>query len=184
MVLGQAKSLVTTIVLTCSSVVLGYAQSVTEPRARTGAEEDIREVVLRYQILSWGGDADKVEKNAATANDKAIAGRLNPRVYFISVNGKDPTDEFLKRLQDIPRNLKKASQAKQTKRFPGWVVDKKTKAPGIVFSANEIRWRSDDEVEVEGGYHCGGLCAAGDVFAVGFADGKWKVLSVRMKWIS
>jgi hypothetical protein len=135
-------------------------------------------------MLSWASDGDKIEKNAADANEKAIARRLNSRVYFVSVNGKDPTDDFLKRLQDIPRNIKKASEGKQTKRFPGWVVDKKTKQPGIVFSANEIRWINDNEVEVEGGYHCGGLCASGDVFTVGCDGGKWKMLSVRMKWIS
>jgi len=160
------------------------AQDSREDSRRAAQENDIREVVLRYQMLSWSSDGDRIENNAANDGDKAIARRLNSRVYFLSLQGKDPTDEFLKRFQDIPRTIKKASEGKQTKRFPGWVVDKKTKQPGIVFSANEIRWTKDDEVEVEGGYHCGGLCAAGDVFTIAFSDGKWKVLSVRMKWIS
>jgi len=184
MVFGQMKSLVATLLLTYFSVIPSYAQTTTEPRTRTATEDDIREAVLRYQMLSWGSDGDKSERNAANDNEKAIAKRLNARVYFVSLNGKDPTDEFLKRLQDIPRNIKKASEGKQTKSFPGWVIDKKNKQPGIVFSANEIRWTNENEVEVEGGYHCGGLCAAGDVFTVGFDEGKWKVLRVRMKWIS
>jgi hypothetical protein len=72
----------------------------------------------------------------------------------------------------------------QTKKFSGWVVDKKTKQPGIVFRADEIRWIKEGEVEVGGGYHCGGLCAAGDVFTVHLENGRWKVVAVRMEWIS
>jgi hypothetical protein len=184
MVLKQLKSLVAAPLLICFSVLPGAAQTGSEPRTRLAAEEDIREAVLWYQMLGWGSDGDKIERNVANDNDKAIAKRLNASVYFVSVNGKDPTDEFLRRLQDIPRKIKKASEGKQTKSFPGWVVDKKNKKPGIVFSANEIRWTNENEVEVEGGYHCGGLCAAGDVFTVGRNQGKWRVLRVRMKWIS
>jgi hypothetical protein len=184
MVPDHMRLLLATLLLTSCWIVPGYTQTASEPTTHRVADADIREVVLRYQMLAWAGDGDKIETNAANANDKAIAKRLNTHVYFISVQGKDPSDDFLKRLQDIPRNIKKASEAKQTKRFPGWVVDKKSKQPGIVFSADQIRWTKDSEVEVEGGYHCGGLCAAGDVFTVGFERGKWKVLSVRMKWIS
>jgi hypothetical protein len=60
-------------------------------------------------------------------------------------------------------------------------LTKKTKQLGIVFSADEIRWMKEGEVEVDGGYHCGGLCAAGDVFTVHFEDGRWKVVTARTK---
>ncbi len=75
--------------------------------------------------------------------------------------------------------------AKQTKKPDGgWVIDKKTKQPGIIFSANAIRWLKDSEVEVDGGYHCGGLCASGEVFTVVLENRKWRVIADRMKWIS
>ena len=67
-----------------------------------------------------------MEQDAKDPRDKYIAERLNSRVYFVSVNGKDPSDEFLKRFQGVPRTAKRMSDAKQTKKpGGGWVIDKK-----------------------------------------------------------
>jgi hypothetical protein len=152
--------------------------------SRAVQEDDIREAVLRYQMLGWASESGKPEKSSNYKDENVAAKHLNAQIYFVLVDGKDPTDEFLKSLADVPRTIKKASLAKQTKKSPGWVVDKKTKQPGIIFRTNEIRWTSETEAEVEGGYHCGGLCAAGDVFSVRYEAGKWKVVQARMKWIS
>jgi hypothetical protein len=173
------------------ATILGWStsgacnNSVADETSRATQEDAIREAVIRYQMDGWGSSGDKVEQDAKDPRDKYIAKRLNSRVYFVSVNGKDPSDEFLKRFQGVPRTVKRMSDAKQTKKPDGgWVIDKKTKQPGIIFSANVIRWLNDSEVEVDGGYHCGGLCASGEVFTVTLENGKWKVIADRMKWIS
>jgi hypothetical protein len=158
------------------------AQNPPNGPARAAQEDAIREAVLRYQMEGWARDGDKSEAEAQDANDKAIAKRLNARVYYLSVNRKDPSEELLKRFRDFPRTIKKVSESTHTKRL--WVADKKTKQPGIIFSADEIHWITDDQVEVDGGYYCGGLCAAGDVFTVNFDHGTWKVTKAVMKWIS
>ncbi len=64
------------------------------------------------------------------------------------------------------------------------VLDKKTKQRGIIFSADRIRWRGKDTAEVDGGYHCDGLCGAGITFKVKRERGKWVVKSENMSWIS
>jgi len=81
---------------------------------------------------------------------------------------------FHARLRGCPTRNKRRNPAASTK----------TKQPGIIFSANAIRWLKDSEVEVDGGYHCGGLCASGEVFTVVLENRKWRVIADRMKWIS
>jgi hypothetical protein len=148
-------------------------------------EDAIREAVIGYQMGAWRGSGDKVERDAKEPRDKYIAKRLNSRICFVSINRKDPSDEFLKWFRGIPCTVKKVSDAIQTKDPDGgWVIDKKTEQRGIIFSANEIRWLKNTQVEVDGGYHCGGLCGAGEVFTVTLENGKWKVIADRMKWIS
>lgn len=168
--------------LSISIVAQSKTQNDIQPATRGRQEDDIREAVIRYQMEGWMRDGDKNEKEAKDARDKLIAKQLNSRIFFVSVNGKDPSDEFLKRFQNIPRAIKKQSRVK-----PGlnrWVTDKDTNRNGIVFRADGIRWINESEVEVEGGYHCGSLCAAGDVFSLRLESGRWNVVQVRGKWIS
>ena len=126
-------------------------------------------------MLRWSTQGDRAELEARNESERRLAKELNYRIYFISVNGKDPGNDFVKRFQDLPRQIRKVSQCKQKKRFLGWVVDKKTKQNGIVFSADSIRWLTPDQVEVDGGYHCGKLCGGGEIFSMQLQDGKWVV---------
>jgi hypothetical protein len=64
------------------------------------------------------------------------------------------------------------------------VVDKSYGERGIIFSADKVHWRSKGSAEVEGGYHCNGLCGAGLRFRVKRQHGKWVVMSSKMEWIS
>lgn len=148
--------------------------------ARHAQEDDIRETVIRYQMDEWVRDGDKNEQDAKDPKDKEIAKQLNSQIFFVSVNGKDPTDEFLKRLQSVPRVIKKQSRAQQKHE----VTDKDTHTKGIIFRVDKIRWTSDTEVEVEGGYDCGSLGAVGNLFTLRNEGGKWKVGHVRTKWNS
>jgi len=151
---------------------------------RSKQEDDIREAVLRKQMLEWFRGGDKSESEAKTKTEREVARYLNFKIFFVSVGKKDPSDDFLKRFADFPRVVKRRSEAEISKQERMPVVDRKTRERGIIFYIDSIRWLNDTSVEVEGGYHCDGLCGAGITFKVGFANGKWVVKSEAMKWIS
>jgi len=163
---------------------LVFGQQTKSASAREAAEEDIREAVLRSEMLSWAENGDKDEAEAKDESEKEIAHALNFKVFFIDTGAKEPSDEFLKRFHDIPRIVKRASSAQLRKVVRMPVVDKETGVRGIIFSADEIHWRGKHHVKVEGGYHCDGLCGAGITYDVRFKSGKWVVKHEKMNWIS
>jgi hypothetical protein len=151
---------------------------------RAADEQEVRLVVIRNQMEEWIQGGDKSEAEAKDATEKSIAKELNFRVFFVSINGKDPNDEFMERLRDIPRIVKKVSSSEISKSERMPVLDRATRQRGIIFSANKVHWLSKDSVEVEGGYHCDGLCGAGLTFKLRRENGKWILKSARMNWIS
>src|SRR5262245_40929716 len=103
---------------------------------RSKADEDnIREAVLRYQ---FDHNASALQKSA--------------EVYFIGFGQKaaDPSDNFMKRFADNKPPVRKSSDSHFV-RGKG-LLEKKTGKKGLEFSAITIKWISDTEVEVEGGY--------------------------------
>jgi hypothetical protein len=66
------------------------AQAQTDSSAHAAQEDAIREAVLRYQMEGWASDGDKHEKEAKDLHEKSVAEHLNSKVYFLSVNRKDP----------------------------------------------------------------------------------------------
>jgi hypothetical protein len=145
-------------------------------RAHTPAvEDDIREVVLRYQMAGWAKGSDKAANGAADAIGKAAAAASYYKVFFISTNDEDPTDELMKRFAKFPVRVEKSSQSEIDKKIGNAVVDKATKERGIRFRVGKITWNGSDSIEVEGGYFCDGLCASGETFSVRRKQGFWKV---------
>jgi hypothetical protein len=130
----------------------------------------------------WIRDLDQDEAKAKSPADKEAADRYNFRIFFVAINRGDPTDDFINRFGNIPRTIKKSSDAKVVGISP--VIDKATRERGIIFDVNGIQWRERSHVKVEGGYHCDGLCGAGYTFDVRFEKGKWVVRKARMNWIS
>src|SRR5882672_7730588 len=133
--------------------------------ARPADEQDIYAVVIRHQMEEWGSEGDKNEAGAKTSSDTSIAKGLNFKIFFVSINGKDPSDEFINRFRDIPRSVRKVSSVEHSK-IPRAPVDKTTHLTGITFDAEKLRWLDNDSADVQGGYYCGGLCAAGLTFTV------------------
>jgi hypothetical protein len=154
------------------------------PQQKAKDEQNIREVVIRQQMEEWIKSGDKNEAEAKDKSEKAIAKMLNFRIFFVSVNGRDPSDDFINKFQDLPRVIKKVSASEISKAWRLVVIDKSSHQRGIRFSADEIRWLGPDSVEVEGGYHCDGLCGAGIKFEVRRENGHWLVTGSRMEWIS
>lgn len=132
-------------------------------------EDDIRESVFRYQF-----------------QHNASGQQQNAKVYFLSLGSieepEDPSDEFMKRFQGHQPPVKKVSQSIVSV-FEG-VKDKDTGEQGLIFRVTRIAWKSDVEVEVEGGYYENGLSASGNIYRVALEGGQWVVKEDRMIWIA
>ena len=134
--------------------------------ARSAAEDDIREATYRYQFLH----------NASGLQQKAD-------VYFLSLGEKDtdPSDAFMKRFADHKPTVKKVSSSAGRL---GGVRDKDTGGKGLIFRVAQIKWVSETEAEVSGGYYEGGLSASGNTYYLKKENGKWVVTRSEMHWIS
>jgi len=141
--------------------------SVGADQARQLQEDDIREAVFRWQF----------DHNVSGQQKRA-------KVYFLSVGEKygDPSDEFLKRFADNQPPVRKRSEC--TADAGKGVLDKKTGEQGLVFNVTRIQWKSDTEVEVEGGYYEAGLSASGNIYTLKKEQGKWKVVNDKLVEIS
>ncbi|MGO8925829.1 MAG: hypothetical protein ACLQU3_02885 [Limisphaerales bacterium] len=154
--------------ITSLFLFLAFASvSVGADPARQRQEDDIREAVFRWQF----------DHNVSGQQKKA-------KVYFLSVGEKygDPSDEFIKRFADNKPPVRKRSEC--TADAGKGVLDKKTGEQGLIFNVTSIKWSSDTEVEVEGGYYEAGLSASGNIYTVKKEKGKWKVTKDKMGWIS
>jgi hypothetical protein len=153
------KSVPTVVLLVVMAASLAAQSKVDFPTSRQQRETEIREAVLHYQISTW-------EFSAAS--------------YCVQVNGKDADKDFLLRLRSLP--VKKASECRK-KRAPGLprdlglysIVDKRTKKNAVLFDIGEVRLTSATHADVDGGYHCGGLCWAAGTYRVGFDGTRWTV---------
>ncbi len=127
--------------------------SVTGQAARKDAELEIREAIIRFQIKTWELTADS---------------------YCVSINGKDPHEEFLKRFQPLPVKGASGCRKKTIGKVQISVLDKRTGKLAVIFDLGSIRWLSDGKVEVEGGYVCGSLC---------MAEGTYHVVQESRGWV-
>ncbi|HEV2392285.1 MAG TPA: hypothetical protein VG146_07975 [Verrucomicrobiae bacterium] len=130
-------------------------------------EEDIREAVFRWQF------------------DHNVSGQQNKaKGYFLTVGEKsgDPSDKFIKRFAHNKPPVRKRSECSAD---PGrGVLDKKTGERGLIFFVTSIKWNSDTEVEVKGGYYEAGMSASGNTYALKKEKGKWKVTNDTLDEIS
>jgi hypothetical protein len=152
------------------SILLVFVSAVclAEPPNKAEQELDIREATFRYQ---FGNNASGQQKN--TKN------------YYLSIDAgdkkTDPDDAFLKRFTGSPP-VKKVSECDES--VIQGVVDKKTGEPGLVFRTGAIKWISDTEVEVSGGYYEGNLSSSGNTYYLKRDADKWKVIKNVMQRIS
>ena len=137
---------------------LGQSNNNEQPKPtgtalQNASATDLYEAVLRYQIKSWELAADS---------------------YCVEVKGKNASKGLLRRMQ--PLSVKGASSCRtQTKLNVKHVVDKKTGKMSVIFDMGEIRWRSDSEADVEGGYNCGNFCMAEGTYHIKWNGTQWAV---------
>jgi hypothetical protein len=130
-------------------------------------EDHIREAVFRYQF----------KRNASAFQDKT-------EVYFLSIGGGDPSDQFMRRFEGHTPVVKKVSEAIVSSSEVTGVKDKKTGQRGLIFNQRTIKWDENDHVEVEGGYYEAGLSASGNTYSVVKENNEWVVTKSEMHWIS
>ena len=135
---------------------------------RATQTDDIRETVFRYQF----------PKNV---RDDSI-------VLFISVydsttkKRSDPSPEFMKRFaQHRPRVLKASGAATDPQQC---VIDPKTGKKSVIWEVGEIVWKSENEVEVSGGYAGGPFSGSWSTYFLRKKNGQWAVERDRPDAIS
>jgi hypothetical protein len=116
-----------------------FSQKDAGSSARATREDDGREVVFRYEFKVLARAAD---------------------FYFIGIDNKNPSDEFLARFRNDVPIVRPISDARHEKKPLATIVDKRTEKDGIIFRTGAIRWTSETHADVEGGYECGDLCDA------------------------
>jgi hypothetical protein len=128
-------------------------------------EPNIQEAVFKYQL------------------DHNAAYRPDVEVLYLSVGEKsvDPPDEFMLRFAEHVPPVRKVSSCVIEKNR---VVDRQTGQRGLIFHVGRIKWTSDQKVEVEGGDYEHGLSSSGDSYTVVKKDGKWRVITSSIKWVS
>jgi hypothetical protein len=144
----------------CASIPksLSFSRS---PADRAIQEDNIRESVFRYRI-------EQVKGNGP---------------FFLSIDGKDPSDAFMARFATLKKKIKKASGSYIKKELLE-LRDRETDEKAISYSVGSISWMSLDRVEVRGGMYCGGLCADGGIYRLTKKDGRWVVESYEVQVVS
>jgi hypothetical protein len=138
----------------------------SEVVAELSEEDSIREAVYRYQF----------ENNVSGQRENANA-------YYLSLEGgSDPSDQLLRQFEGHTPPVKPVS-ASTLEAGTALVLDQESGLPGLIFDVGEIRWLSDDEVEVEGGYEEASESASGGVFRLRKEAGRWQVVASQMLWI-
>lgn len=138
---------------------------------RDKQEDDIREAVFRSQI----------------AHEDSELGQSKPIVYFLSLwgpdsDGKDPSDDFMKRFAGHTPPVKKYS--KSTIDDSQYVIDDETRVRGLIFSVSRITWFGKSKVQVSGGEYAGSLNSSGGTYYLEKKEGKWIVVKYEGRWIS
>ena len=109
-----------------------YRQAPPHPVVSRSAEEDrVAEALFRHLLREHQG----------------------LRVYFLSRDGADPSDDFMRRFQGETPLVKKNSLSVRGKYRS--ILDKESGAIAGIVSVGSVKWISDSEVEVGGGFYDG-----------------------------
>jgi hypothetical protein len=134
-------------------------------------DDDVLEAVFRHQ---FGHDASGLQWRA--------------RVFFLSVYDRDPSNNLMDRFEGHEPPVKRVSECEISGKAPGssaiHVVDSKTGEPGLICRVERIRWVSDTEAEVTGGYYAGGKAGSGYLYRVVREGEEWVVKKDTLQWVS
>jgi len=134
---------------------------------RSAQEDDIYEAVLRrgfqeYARYFMWGDGNE--------------GKLKTCTFFLSIKGKDPSDQFLKRFADGSPLVRKGSAAKQFE-WPAYTPESFGQAASL--SMGGIVWASDTRVGVDWSYFWAQRVAGSCRIVAVRKNGKWVIQQVK-----
>jgi hypothetical protein len=103
-----------------------------------------------YPVVSRSTEEDRI---AEALFRHLLQEHQGLKVCFLSRDGADPSDDFLRRFQgEVP--VKKKGSLRTRGRYRQ-ILDKETGAISGIVSVGPIKWISDSEVEVGGGFYDG-----------------------------
>lgn len=150
--------------------------AVAQNKTRAQQEDDIREVVLRYLAPD-----SKVSSSGAYAFKPRRYPKL--KAYYFQVEKKggwtDPSSQLLERFAQHNPPVKRGSEAYRNSNARDIskisIQDKKTRAPGVLFTLWNIEWLSQNEVNVVGSYFAGGKNFDQRRFWLRSEHGRWTI---------
>jgi hypothetical protein len=130
-------------------------------------ELQIQQTVFRYQF----------EHNAA-ANKYDI--------FCIAISkGKTDSDaptKLIQGLNDVRHKVVKSSDCDEN--AGNGVIERASGKPALMLNVGQVKWLTEDEAVVEGGYYEASLSASGNTYGLKKMSGVWKVIKDQMNWIS
>lgn len=130
----------------------------------------LQEAVFRYQFAH-----------------NASIGQQSHHVWFLAFGDPheegaiDPPKEFMTRFSDLPRIGRLSESGRSDS---GWVIDAKTKEPGVIFFVHDVRLTGPDSAVARGGYQQDKLSASGNTYMLKFGWRGWRVTGATLDWIS
>ena len=148
------------------------------PPDRAVQEDEIREAVFRYRI-------------------KTRYSEFSQTPSFLSIDGKDPSDEFMARFAGSNPPVKKGSGAyvkenpfedrggdpNQRTPLEGMLRDRSNDKGAFALHVGRITWITPTRAEVQGGTYCGWLCGDGGIFRAVKKNVNWMVESYEQRVI-
>jgi hypothetical protein len=152
------KKLIVLCLFLVNSLACSQVPTAAGAGGRAKAADDIREAVTRHLI-----------------------GKNTSRAYFLSLDGKDPSHEFLGRFARGEQKLiVKPVSASRTKGQSYSVVDKETGQSGLEISIGRIEWIDDTSARIEVHSYQDAKAAEGVSVQCDLKDGKWVI---KRAWI-
>ena len=177
------------ILLLFGCTVAGLTEKEQSARSalRKAEEDNIREVVFRFQFGQWPGKACYFLSLGAMGADLREE-ELYHESPFPDMALATPTEEFMKRFGDLDIHVAKLPpltyepcMSVKTRIMRRW---KSVEVLAIILRVFSIEWVSEMEVRVRGGYYECGDSASGNTYRVVKKDGKWVVKEDKLDWIS
>jgi len=134
-------------------------------RWRAAQADGIREVVLRQAMKAY-----------------APVYREKTGLYYLQVDGKDPSRRLIQRFSRERLPVKPNSQAAPAELMGH--KDPATGKRGKLFWVRDLRWLPDGRATLQGGYHWHGRAAAGATYTLVHRDGRWTITGTDGQWVS
>lgn len=102
---------------------------------------------------------------------------------FVSIDGEDPSVEFIERFRNYRYKVLPVSYSKYDEQS-GMVIHRSKDGTAAVLQIRTLKVFSEKKVKIDWGHYKANLNASGSTATLKYKNGKWLVVKSRMKWIS